>query len=113
MAQSIEETLISVWRQTLIDGASSVEVDGKSYPVRTTPRRKLKQIDFPFDGRELRGVEQNPETKSQWAALARKGKKVMHFLESGRYIGVVADGQTDLIRQEEIALPSGSTSIRS
>ena len=96
MAQSLEETLISVWRQALIDGANSVEVDGKSYPVRTTSRRKLKQIDFSFDGRELRGVEQNPETKSRWAALTRKGKKVMQFLDSGRYIGVVADGKLTL-----------------
>ena len=43
-------------------------------------------------GRELRGLEQNPETKSRWAKMAREGKKVMQFLEGGRYVAVVVDG---------------------
>jgi hypothetical protein len=36
-----------------------------------------------FDGNEIRGLEQNPETKSLWAQLARSGKKVMQFLSEG------------------------------
>jgi hypothetical protein len=57
---------------------------------------RLKQIDFQFDGRDLRGLEQNPDAKSRWAAMARDGKKVMQFLEGGRYIAVVADGKVHL-----------------
>jgi hypothetical protein len=41
----------------------------------------------------LRGLEQNPDTKSKWAALARDGKKVMQFLDCGRYVAVVVDGR--------------------
>ncbi len=49
--------------------------------------------DFQFEGHELRGLEQNPETASRWAQLAREGKKVMQFLQQRRYIAVVVDGK--------------------
>jgi hypothetical protein len=38
-------------------------------------------------------LEQNPETKSRWAKRAREGKKIMQFLEGGKYIAVVVDGE--------------------
>jgi hypothetical protein len=38
------------------------------------------KVDFVFDGNEIRGLEQNPETKSRWAMLARGGKMVMQFV---------------------------------
>jgi hypothetical protein len=41
---------------------------------------------------EFRGLEQNPQTKSRWATMARNGAKVMQFLQAGQYVGVVADG---------------------
>ena len=62
------------------------------YPVVRTSSRKLRQIDFKFDGKQIRGLEQNPDTKSRWAALARDGKRVMQFLVEGRYVAVVVDG---------------------
>jgi len=46
-----------------------------------------------FDGNEIRGLEQNPETKSRWAQLARSGKRVMQFLSEGRYVANVVDGR--------------------
>jgi len=46
-----------------------------------------------FEDHELRGLEQNPDTKSRWAKMAREGKKVMQFLERGRYVADVADGE--------------------
>jgi len=89
----LEEVLVSLWRQALVDGAKSVEIDGENYLVKTTEKRGLKQVDFRFDGRDLRGLEQNPDTKSRWAKMAREGKKVMQFLEGGRYVAVVVDGK--------------------
>ena len=68
-----------------------VEVGGKSYRVLKTPKKGLRQIDFVFDGQPIRGLEQNPETRSRWAQMAASGKRVMQFLSRGRYIGVVAD----------------------
>jgi hypothetical protein len=49
------------------------------------------KIDFHLEDRELRGIEQNSNTKSRWAKLARDGKQVMQFLEGGKYIAVVVD----------------------
>jgi hypothetical protein len=51
-----------------------------NFPVRRTSRSKLREVDFRFDGHELRGLEQNPQTGSRWARLAQEGKKVMKFL---------------------------------
>jgi hypothetical protein len=50
-------------------------------------------VDFVFEGKEIRGLEQNPLTKSRWAEMARSGKKVMQFLSEGRYIANVVDGK--------------------
>jgi hypothetical protein len=75
-----------------------VELEKERYPVQRTPKRGLRQVDFIFDGSEIRGLEQNPETKSRWAKLARSGKKVMQFLSEGRYVANVVDGKVTLCR---------------
>src|SRR5690242_17110526 len=93
MAAGLEETLISVWQQALVENTRSVKLDYCSFPVRRTSRSRLREVDFQFEGHELRGLEQNPETASRWAQLARKGKKVMQFLQERRYIAVVVDGE--------------------
>ncbi len=96
MKLSFENTLIEVWRQALVENAATVELGDVRYPVRRTPKRGLRQVDFVFDGNEIRGLEQNPDTKSQWAKLARSGKKVMQFLNEGHYVANVADGRVRL-----------------
>lgn len=88
--------MLDVWRQVLVENADVVELRGRRYPVRVTPRKNLRQVDFVFDGNEIRGLEQNPETKSRWAQLARAGKKVMQFLSDGRYVANVVDGKVTL-----------------
>ena len=93
MNASFEQTLIDVWRQALVENADVVKLGGKRYPVRITPRKGLRQVDFVFGGNEIRGLEQNPDTKSRWAQLARARKKVMQFLSEGRYVAVVVDGK--------------------
>ena len=93
MAASLEETLISVWKQVLVDNAKTVMLEDRSSPVRRTSRSRLREVDFQFEGHQLRGLEQNPETASRWAQLARQGKKVMQFLQQRRYVAVVVDGK--------------------
>src|SRR6266704_28840 len=93
MKPSLEQTLVEVWRQTLVESAKFVELGKARYPVRRTPKRGLRQVDFVFDGNEIRGLEQNPETKSRWAQLARAGKEVMQFLSEGRYVANVVNGK--------------------
>ena len=101
---TLEEAMVNVWRQALVEGAAEVELDGKTFPVRETPRKRLREVDFEFEGQPsrktigdtkivLRGLDQNPKTESRWAQLARAGHKVMQFLSAGRYVGNVVDGQ--------------------
>lgn len=96
MKLTLEKALSEVWRQTLVEEVKTVELAGTRFPVRSTPKRRLRQVDFTFDGSVIRGLEQNPDTKSRWAQMARQGKKVMQFLSEGRYIGNVADGKLTL-----------------
>jgi len=96
MNSSFEQTLIEVWRQALVENANFVELGKERSPVRKTPKRGLRQVDFVFDGSEIRGLEQNADTKSRWAQMARSGKKVMQFLSEGRYLANVVDGKVTL-----------------
>jgi hypothetical protein len=98
MPGELESALIAVWEQALVDNKKTVDLNGETYPVRRTAKSKLKQIDFRFEDRELRGLEQNPNTKSRWAKLASEGKKVMQFLENGKYIAVIVDGKVHLYK---------------
>jgi hypothetical protein len=91
--EQLEETCLTVWRQVLLEGKKVVAVADDTFSVLITPKQKLKQINFQWGGRNFRGLEQNPGTKSRWAAMARSGQKVMQFLEDGRYVAVVADGK--------------------
>jgi hypothetical protein len=81
---SFEQALIEVWRQVLVENTDVVELGTERYPVRLTPKRHLREVDFLFEGENIRGLEQNPDTKSRWAEMARSGMKVMQFLSEGR-----------------------------
>jgi hypothetical protein len=83
MKSSFEQTLVEVWRQTLVENATVVVLGTERYPVRRTPKRRLREVDFVFDGKGVRGLEQNPETKSRWAQMARSGAKACRSDPSG------------------------------
>jgi hypothetical protein len=93
MAISFEETLVDVWRQVLVENSDVVALGTKRYPVRLTAKRRLREVDFEFEGDAIRGLEQNPETKSRWAQMARAGEKVMQFISGGRYVANVVGGK--------------------
>lgn len=93
---TLEEALVTVWREALVDGAAEVELERRKFVVRETLRKHLREVDFVFQGQPLRGLEQNPKTESPWAQLARSGHRVMQFLSQDRYIGNVVDGKVTL-----------------
>jgi hypothetical protein len=93
---TLEEAFVKVWREALMDRAAEVELNGETFRVRETPLKRLREVDFVFEGQSLRGLEQNPKTESRWAQLACAGHKVMQFLSAGRYIGNVVDGKVKL-----------------
>jgi hypothetical protein len=92
-SSAFETCLLDVWREALLESQKRVSVGSDTYPVRRTAKHKLAQVDFEFEGMPIRGLEQNPQTQSRWAQLARKGSKVMQFLSGGRYVAVVYDGK--------------------
>jgi hypothetical protein len=89
---ALDDALRSVWRQALIEQKKVVTVGESSFSVRRTSKNRLAQVDFELQGFQFRGLEQNPQTTSRWAKMAREGARVMQFLRAGRYVGVVADG---------------------
>lgn len=92
-ANGFDEVLIEVWRQALVERSSAVDLAGESFPIRKTAHKRLIEVEFAFAGQRYRGIQQNPNTKSGWAHLARKGAKVMQFLQTGKYVAVVVDGK--------------------
>jgi hypothetical protein len=96
MKSTFERTLVEVWRQTLVENAKTVILGEELFRVQRTPKQGLRQVDFTFEGNEIRGLEQNPNTKSRWAQLARSGKNVMQFLSNGRYVANVMDGKVTM-----------------
>jgi hypothetical protein len=77
MKSSFEETLISVWRQALVDEAEAVKLGSERYQITKSKAKRLRPVAFAFDGNTIIGTEQNPKTKSRRAAIARSGKNVM------------------------------------
>jgi hypothetical protein len=75
--------------------ASSVTVEGKSAPVGCTSRQRLRTVAFSIDGHQYQAIEQNPETPSRWAQLARSSHQVVQFkdAESDKFVAVVVDGK--------------------
>ena len=85
--------MIEVWQQVLVEGRTRIELAEKSYLVTTTRAKKLRAVRFEYDSFHIDGIEQNPETGSRWALLAREGKRIMQFSLERRYIGNVSEGQ--------------------
>jgi hypothetical protein len=92
----LSDVLIDVWSQVLLHDSNVVKLGSETFPVTTSKKKKLRQVYFAFDGNSITGLEQNPETKSNWARMAREGIKVMQFTQGGRYIAVVAAGKVTL-----------------
>src|SRR5277367_3591594 len=96
MKASLENALVAVWQQALVDEADVVKLGSERYLVTRSKAKMLRQVIFSVDGNSIIGIEQNPKTKSRWAALARSGKKVMQFSQDRRYVAVVVDGKVTL-----------------
>ena len=93
MTFSFEEVLIEVCKQLLSNSARVVKIGAHRYPIQRSHKGHLRQVDFLFDGHDMRGIEQNPNANNRWAALVRSGKKVAQFLSDCRYIASVVDGK--------------------
>jgi hypothetical protein len=87
------EALVSVWQQVLVEGKTKIELEREIYTVSFLRAKKLKMVDFTFSDFRIAGIEQNPKTTSNWAALARAGSRIMQFRCEGKYIANVCEGK--------------------
>ena len=90
---TLAAALVSVWQQVLAEGKKEVELEGETYRIGRTRSRKLRTVDFAFAENQMTGIEQNPETGSRWAVLARQGKRIMQYSCGGRYFANVCDAR--------------------
>src|SRR5260370_3874346 len=93
---TLEEALVAVWRGALVEGAVEGELDGQRFPVRETPRKQLREVDFVFEGQPLRGLEQNPKTESRVPRCAKALHKLTQSLAAVRYICNAVDGKVTI-----------------
>ena len=110
---TLRDTLISIWRQILTEDKPTVDLAGKTYSVGRTRAKKLRMVRFVYGDYQLDGIEQNPVTTSQWAALAREGKRIMQFSCQNRYVANVCEGNlTRYAAWHAMHLPEGPTRRR-
>ena len=62
--------------------------------VRRFARSGLRYVEL---GGEAVLVEQNPKKASEWAALARAGRRVAWVLRDGEYLARVVDGEVTML----------------
>ena len=95
---TLGEALVEVWRQGLEAGKDTVELEGERFRVRRT-RGGLRIVSFragppgQAGSHGFDGIEQNPQTSSRWAQLAREGKRIMQFSVNRRYVANVCEGK--------------------
>jgi hypothetical protein len=92
-AITLEQALTSVWRQVLAEGKSEIELEGERYRVGNTRAKGLRMVEFKFGSTRIDGIEQNPQTSSRWAQLARQGNRIMQFSVGRRYFANVCEGK--------------------
>jgi hypothetical protein len=90
---TLGDALVEVWRQVLVDERPHVDWEGRQLRVGTTRSKRLRTVEFDYESLHFSGIEQNPDTSSNWAEQARQGKRVMQFTYQGRYVANVCEGK--------------------
>jgi hypothetical protein len=62
--------------------------------VRRFRNSGLRHVELPHDAVL---VEQNPKKSSEWAELARAGRRVAWVMRDGRYLARVVDGEVTFL----------------
>lgn len=62
--------------------------------VRRFPLSGLRYVELPA-GATL--IEQNPKKSSEWASLARNGRRVAWVMRDGAYLARVVDGEVTFL----------------
>ena len=63
--------------------------------VRRFRQSGLRHVELP---RDAILIEQNPKKSSDWAELARAGRRVAWVMRDGRYVARVVDGEVTFLK---------------
>ena len=86
MAENLKEKALTAY-DGIFNDKETIEIDGNTYHLDHTSRKGLRL--FKIDGYSY--LEQNPETGSNWAQMAREGHQIMWVLKGRRYLAQVRD----------------------
>jgi len=64
--------------------------------VRRFRQSGLRHVELPHD---CVLIEQNPKKSSEWAELARAGRRIAWVMRDGRYLARVVDGEVTFLGQ--------------
>ena len=87
MVENLQEKALTAYNG-IFNNLETIELDGYTYPKDYTSRTGLRL--FKIEGYSY--LEQNPETGSKWAKMAREGHQIMWVLKGRRYLAQVRDG---------------------
>lgn len=65
--------------------------------VRKFARSGLRHVPLPGDAVL---IEQNPKKQSEWAELARAGRRVAWVMRDGEYLARVVDGEVLMLKEK-------------
>jgi hypothetical protein len=87
MVENLREKALAAY-EGIFNNQESIEIEGYTYSLDQTPRKGLRL--YKIEGYSY--LEQNPETGSKWAKMAKEGHKIMWVLKGRRYLAQVRDG---------------------
>ena len=87
MVENLQEKALTAYNG-IFNNLETIELDDYTYHKDYTSRTGLRL--FKIEGHNY--LEQNPETGSKWAKMAREGHQIMWVLKGRRYLAQVRDG---------------------
>jgi hypothetical protein len=91
----LDQGLLAEVARQVFEGQETIATPAGPERVQRTSKQRLRRVEFVMGEEPLIGIEQNPNTASRWAQLAREGHKVMQFRDArtGAYVANVVDGK--------------------
>jgi hypothetical protein len=87
MVENLREKALAAY-EGIFNDLETIKIDGNTYHMDYTSRKGLRL--FKMEGYSY--LEQNPDTGSNWAKMARDGHQIMWVLNGRQYLAQVRDG---------------------
>jgi len=87
MVENLREKALAAY-DGVFNNFETIKIEGYTYYLDHTPRKGLRFYEI--DGYSY--LEQNPDTGSHWAKIAKEGHLIMWVMKGRRYLAQVRDG---------------------